>query len=185
MAKVIYSMSVSLDGFVEDATGSISFSAPDDEVHQRANDETRETSAFLFGRRLYEVMEEPWRAMAAQDDLPDIPAEFARIYMETPRFVFSDTLESVPEGVHLVRRSESESVVRSLKEESEGLLGIGGPTLAASLFDFIDEFRLNVVPVLLGGGKSYFPAGRQVDLELVEERRFPSGTVYLRFQRAG
>ncbi|MGH8913745.1 MAG: dihydrofolate reductase family protein [Acidimicrobiia bacterium] len=185
MGKLIYSMSVSLDGYVEDPSGSIGFTTPDEEVHRRANDQTRETSAFLFGRRLYEVMEEPWRALAARDDLPDVQAEFARIYLETPRFVFSNTLESVPEGVQLVRSADSESVVRRLKEESEGFLGIGGPALAASLFDLIDEFRLNVVPVIIGGGKPFFPPGRQVDLELVEEHRFPSGTVYLRYQRAG
>jgi len=185
MGKVIYSMSVSLDGYVEDASGSIAFSAPEDEVHRRANDQTRETSAFLFGRGLYEVMEEPWRAFATRDDLPDVQAEFAQIYLDTPRYVFSDTLESVPEGVQLVRRADSESVVKGLKEESDGLLGIGGPTLAASLFDLIDEFRLTVVPVLIGGGKPFFPPGRHLDMELVEEHRFPSGTVYLRYQRAG
>ncbi len=184
MGIVVYSMSMSLDGYVEDPSGDFAFTEPEDEVHRLSNDQTRETSAFVFGRRLYEVMEEPWREMAAQDDLPEVYAEFARIYLETPRYVISDTLETVAEGVHLVRRADAESVILRLKEESEGLLGIGGPTLAGSLFDHVDEFRINVVPVTIGGGKPFFPPGRQVDLALVEERRFPSGTIHLRYRRA-
>jgi dihydrofolate reductase len=183
MGKLVYTMSVSLDGFVEDPSGGIGFTDPEDEVHRHANDQTRETSAFLFGRGLYEVMEEPWRELAARDDVSEVTSEFAGLYFQVPRYVFSDTLDSVPEGVHLVRSADAESVVRSLKEEFEGLLGIGGPTLAASLFDLIDEFRLRVVPVILGGGKPYFPPGRRLDLQLVEEHRFPSGTVYLRYQK--
>jgi dihydrofolate reductase len=163
-------MSVSLDGFVEDPSGGIGFTDPEDEVHRHANDQTRETSAFLFGRGLYEVMEEPWRELAARDDVSEVTSEFAGLYFQVPRYVFSDTLDSVPEGVHLVRSADAESGVRSLKEEFEGLLGI-------------DEFRLRVVPVILGGGKPYFPPGRRLDLQLVEEHRFPSGTVYLRYQK--
>jgi len=179
MGKVFYSMSVSLDGYIEDRNGSIEFSAPDDEVHRLANQQVREASAFLFGRRLFEVMEEPWTTMASRDDLPDVAAEFARIYLETPRIVFSDTLDSVPDGVRLVRSREAVAEVTRLKQETDGDLNLGGANLAASLVDVIDEFRLFVIPVVLGGGKPFFGAGKK----LAEQRAFDSGTVYLRYER--
>jgi dihydrofolate reductase len=183
MGKVFYSMSVSLDGYIEDPDGSIEFSAPDDEVHRLANQEVKEASAFLFGRRLFEVMEEPWTTMASRDDLPDVAAEFARIYLETPRIVFSDTLDSVPDGVRLVRSTEAVAEVTRLKRETDGDLNLGGANLAASLVDLIDEFRLCVIPVVLGGGKPFFGAGKKLRLRLAEQRAFDSGTVCLRYER--
>ncbi|WP_156725152.1 dihydrofolate reductase family protein [Streptomyces apocyni] len=183
MGRILYSMTVSLDGYIEDPDGSIDFSAPDDEVHRVHNERARDTSAFLFGRRLYEMMEEPWSTAARQEGLPDVEAEFARIYLDTPRIVFSDTLTRVPQGVRLVRRKDAVAEVARLKEQSEGTLDIGGPELAASLLDLIDEFRLFVAPVALGGGKPYFPVGHRLSLRLTEQRSFASGTVYLRYER--
>ncbi|HEU4422713.1 MAG TPA: dihydrofolate reductase family protein [Pilimelia sp.] len=185
MGKVLYSMNVSLDGYIEDSDGSIEFSTPDEDVHRMANEDARKASAFLFGRRLYEVMEEPWTAAAKRDDLPEVEAEFARIYVETPRVVFSDTLESVPEGVRLVRSTEAVAEVTRLKQESEGDLDLGGASLAASLVDLIDEFRLYVMPVVVGGGKPFFAARKKLRLRLAEHRAFPSGAMFLRYERAG
>jgi len=183
MGKVLYSMNVSLDGYIEDPHGSIEFSAPDDDVHRLANQQAREASAFLFGRRLFEVMEEPWTTAASRDDLPDVEAEFARIYLRTPRIVFSDTLDSVPDGVRLVRSKEAVAEVTRLKRETDGDLDLGGANLAASLMDLIDEFRLYVIPVVLGGGKPFFGARKKLQLRLVEHRTFDSGTAYLRYER--
>jgi dihydrofolate reductase len=183
MGKVLYSMNVSLDGYIEDPDGSIEFSAPDEEVHRMANEQARGVSTFLFGRRLYEVMEEPWTTAASQDDLPDVEKEFARIYVKTPRIVFSDTLDSVPEGVQLVRSKDAVAEVTRLKEHTEGDLDLGGASLAASLLDLIDEFRLYVMPVVVGGGKPFFPARKKLRLQLAEHRAFASGTVYLRYER--
>ena len=104
-------------------------------------------------------MDEHWTAAAMQDDLPDVEAEFARAYVDTPRFVFSDTLESVPSGVELVRSRDAAAVVSRLKDEIEGPLALGGAGLAASLLDLIDEFQLVVLPVVVGAGKPFFPAG--------------------------
>jgi dihydrofolate reductase len=178
-------MGMSLDGYIEDPGGSIAFSKPDDEVHRLANEEAREAAAFLYGRRLYELMEGYWPAVAEQQDVPEIEAEFARAYVQTPRIVFSDTLESVPEGCRLVRSSEAVAEVRRLKQETEGPLGIGGATLAASLIDLIDEFRVWVNPVAVGGGKPFFPVGReQLQLRLAEHRAFASGALHLRYRRA-
>lgn len=184
MGRVMYSMNVSLDGYIEDRDGSFGFSAPDEEVHRMANEQARQASAFLFGRRLYEVMEEPWTTAAGRDDLPEVEAEFARVYLATPRIVFSDTLESVPEGVRLVRSDEAMAEVRRLKQQTEGTLDLGGAGLAASLIDLIDEFRLYVMPVAVGGGKPFFPASKRLRLRLAEHRTFASGAVYLRYERA-
>ncbi|MDG4864902.1 dihydrofolate reductase family protein [Streptomyces sp. T-3] len=184
MGKVLYSMIVSLDGYIEDLDGSYEFATPDPEVHRMANQQAHEASAFLFGRRLYEEMEEPWTAAARRTDLPEEEAEFARIYLATPRFIFSDTLEGVPEGCQLVRSTDAVATVARLKQESEGDLDLGGAGLAGSLIDLIDEFRLYVTPVLLGGGKPYYPAGgKQLRLRLAEQRSFASGALYLRYQR--
>jgi len=106
MGTLSYTMSTSLDGYVEDTTGRIAFSAPDEEVHRFANQQTRETAAFLFGRGLYEVMEEFWTAPERADGA-DVEAEFAREYAATPRIVFSDTLTSVAPGCRLVRRADA------------------------------------------------------------------------------
>jgi dihydrofolate reductase len=185
MGKVTYGMGVSLDGYVEDASGSFAFAAPDDELHRLANDQAREASAFLFGRRMYELMEGAWPPAARRDDLPEVEAEFARVYVETPRIVFSDTLSSVAEGARLVRRDEAVAEVTRLKDESDGHLDLGGAGLAASLIDLVDEFRLFVAPVAVGGGKPFFPQRRErLNLRLCEHRAFASGAVYLRYERS-
>ena len=179
-------MGVSLDGYVEDATGNFDWSVPAEDAHRLANEQAREAGAFLFGRRMYEAMEPYWPAAATRDDVPEVEAEFARAYVETPRIVFSDTLESVAEGVRLVRSSDAVAEVTRLKEETDGHLDLGGAGLAASLVDLIDEFRLLVNPVIVGGGKSYFPAVRDaLPLELAETRALSGGVVYLRYERAG
>jgi dihydrofolate reductase len=185
MGKVRYSMHVSLDGYIEDPNGSIEFSAPAEDVHRMANEQAWQASAFLFGRRLYEVMEEPWTTAASRDDLPDVEAEFAQAYVRTPRIVFSDTLESVPDGVRLVRSNDAVAEVTRLKQQTDGYLDLGGASLAASLVDLIDEFGLYIMPVGVGGGKPFFPARKKLQLRLVEHRTFASGTVYLRYERAG
>jgi len=184
MGKVIYGMNVSLDGYIEDSSGSIAFSAPaDDDVHRHWNEQTRAAAALLYGRRLYEVMDEHWTAAAMQDDLPEVEAEFARAYVDTPRFVFSDTLESVPSGVELVRSRDATAVVSRLKDETEGSLALGGAGLAASLLDLIDEFQLVVLPVAVGSGKPFLPAGSELPLRLVDHHVFDSGAVYLAYVR--
>ncbi|HWL50394.1 MAG TPA: dihydrofolate reductase family protein [Acidimicrobiia bacterium] len=183
MGKVIYGMNVSLDGYIEDANGSIAFSEPDDDVHRHWSEQTRVASALLYGRRLFEVMEEHWTAASMRDDLPDVEAEFARAYVDTPRYVFSDTLESIPSGVEIVRSQEARAVVSRLKDATEGPLALGGAGLAASLLDIIDEFRMVVMPVVVGSGKPFFPAGSEFPLRLVDQHVFDSGTVYLRYVR--
>lgn len=184
MAKVIYGMGVSLDGYVEDAHGNFSWAAPSEDLHRLANQQAEEASAFLYGRRLYELMETYWPTAREREELSEVEAEFARIYVQTPRIVFSDTLESVGEGATLVRSADAVGEVARLKQESEGDLDLGGPGLAASLFDLIDEFRLWVNPVIVGSGRRFFPPlAENSKLELSENRTLSSGVVYLRYER--
>jgi dihydrofolate reductase len=185
MARLVFSMGASLDGFVEDPNGDIGFSAPAEDVHRLANEEAREAGAFLFGRRLFEVMEPYWPDAVDKTDIDEVEREFAREYVKTPRIVFSDTLESVPEGVRLVRSDQAIAEVTRLKEQPGADLHVGGPTLAASLFDLIDEFRLFVHPVLVGGGKPFFPTGHDpAMLRLVESRPLSHGVLHLRYERS-
>lgn len=179
-------MGASLDGYVEDPSGSIDWSAPSEEVHRIANEETRAMSAFVFGRRLYEMMEPYWPDVAADPgDASEVEVEFARAYMETPRIVVSDSLETVGEDVRLVPRSEGRAEIERLKRESDGFFEVGGPTLAGSVVDLIDEFRMWINPIALGGGKPYFPAGAaDLRLRLAENRTCEGGVLYLRYERA-
>jgi dihydrofolate reductase len=187
MGKLIYSMHVSLDGYIEDANGGIEFSAPGEDVHRWANDQAKEAAAFLYGRRLYEVMEGHWPVVAERDDVPDVEAEFARAYVQTPRIVFSDTLDSVSDGARLVRSADAAGEVGRLKQQSEGALHVGGASLAASLVDLIDEIQPVVMPVAVGGGKPFLaPGAERLDLQLIDSRVFPSGAVHLHYEpRAG
>ena len=125
MGTLSYTMNISLDGDIEDLTGGIAFSEPDEELHRFANQQTRETAAFLFGRGLYEVMEEFWTAPERADG-HEVEAEFAREYAATPRIVFSDSLESVAPGCRLVRRANAIDEVLRLKKETDGDLSVGG-----------------------------------------------------------
>lgn len=184
VGRVFFAMGMSLDGYVEDASGSFDFTAPDDEVHRIANEQARDAAVFVFGRRVYELMESYWTgAAAAPDELSEV-VEFARVYVETPRVVVSDSLDDVADGVRLVRRADAAAEVARLAREHEGHIEVGGPTLAAALFDLIDEFRTWVNPVAVGGGKPYFPAGgEQLRLRLLEQRAFASGALSLRYER--
>jgi dihydrofolate reductase len=185
MGRLIYSMGVSLDGYTEDESGNFDWAAPGDEVHRRANQDAEEAAALLYGRRMYEIMEGYWPAAAAGDqEVDEVGAEFARAYVATPRIVFSDTLESVSEGTRLIRRGDALEEAKRLKREYDGPLGVGGNELAASLFDEIDEFHIWVNPVVVGGGKPFFPQGReQVSLRLLEETRYPDDTLWLSYER--
>jgi len=186
VARVIYGgMGVSLDGYVEDESGNFEWSRPGEEVHRRANEVAAQASAFLYGRRMYELMEGFWpNAAAGREEGGEVEAEFARAYVDTPRIVFSDSLESVSKDARLVRHSEAIDEVRGLKEQPGGPLALGGPGLAASLWDLIDEVQLWLNPVVVGNGKPFFPpdAGR-TDLRLLEQTEYPGGVMWLRYER--
>jgi dihydrofolate reductase len=178
MRKLIYSMGVSLDGFIAAPDGEIDWSAPDEELHRFHNQQARETGAHLYGRRLYEVMRY-WETAEENPSAPEHELEFARIWKDTPKIVFSKTLEKVEGNAKLVGDNVAEEVAR-LKEEPGNDLAVGGAGLASSFIKLglIDEYRLFVSPVVLGGGTPYFPAlDERINLELVETRTFGSRVV--------
>ena len=185
MRKVIYLMNLSLDGFVEGPDGKFEWTHPDEEVHRFHNQQARDMGAFLYGRRMYETMA-GWQTMDEDLSLPDYVLEFARIWKEKPKVVFSTTLEAVGENCRLVRGNIAAEIA-TLKHIPGGDLGVGGPNLASALarLGLIDEYRMVLSPIIVGGGKSYFPAlDDAVHLSLMEIRTFGCGAVYLRYQRA-
>ena len=184
MRKLIYSMTVSLDGYIAGPNGEIDWGAPDEELHRFHNEQTRELGAHLLGRRLYEVMVY-WETADEEPSAPDYTLEFARIWKDLPKIVFSTTLEKVEGNARLVRDGVAEEVAR-LKEQPGKDVAVGGAGLASTLTKagLIDEYRLFVNPVVLGSGTPYFPPlDERINLELVETRRFGSRVVYVRYQR--
>jgi dihydrofolate reductase len=183
MGKLIFSMSVSLDGYVETPDRSLDWANVDDELHSHFNDEARSIGLSLYGRRLYELMAGYWPTAESDPSATPPEREFAAIWRETPRVVFSSTLESVAWNSRLVRGDPVEEA-RRLKAENEFSMDVGGPTLAAALMraGLIDEFRLYFAPVILGAGTPYFPPlERRIPVQLLDQRTFASGVVYLRY----
>jgi len=184
MRKLIYSMGVSLDGFIAGPDVEIDWSAPDEELHRFHNQQARETGAHLYGRRLYDVMRY-WETADEQPSAPEHVLEFARIWKDTPKVVFSKTLEEVEDNARLVTDGAVEEVTR-LKEQPGKDLAVGGAGLASTFMKLglIDEYRLFVSPVVLGRGTPYFPAlNERINLELVETMTFGSRVVYLRYRQ--
>jgi dihydrofolate reductase len=185
MRKVIYLMNASLDGYIEGPDGKFGWSQPDEEVHRFHNQQARDMGAFLYGRRMYETMV-GWQTVDESRTAVDYVLEFARIWKEKPKIVFSTTLERVGKNCRLVRGNIAAELTQ-LKNESGGDLGVSGPNLASALarLGLIDEYRLVVYPTIVGGGKSYFPAlDSAVRLRLLEARNFGCGAVYLRYLQA-
>ena len=186
MGKLIYSMSVSLDGFIETPSRSLDWVTVDEELHQHFNDEARAMSAFLYGRRMYELMTDYWPT--AESDARATPAmvEFARIWKPKPKIVFSTTLDRVEWNGRLVRDNAADEVAR-LKAQPGFDMDVGGPTIAATFMrlGLIDEYRLFVQPVILGAGTRFFPPlDARVGLKLLKTRTFGSGVEYLRYEVA-
>lgn len=178
MRRLIYSMGVSVDGFVNGPDGEIGFSV-DEELHRFHNDEARRTGVHLYGRGLYETMTYWESAAERHPDSSEHELEFAEIWKRTPKLVFSRTLASVEGNATLVREDVIEEV-RRLKREPGVELAVGGPGLAATLIEagLVDEYRLFVHPVVHGGGTPFFPPLRErIELEPIDERSFGSGVV--------
>jgi dihydrofolate reductase len=184
MGMLIYSMSVSADGFIEGPDGDFNWSVPSEELFRFHTDRVRQLGAHLLGRRLYETMLY-WETADQDPALGADEREFAEIWQRLPKVVFSRTLESVEGNARLATDGISEEVNR-LKEQVDGDLEVGGAALAADCIelDLIDEYRPFVYPVIVGGGKPFFPStDARLELELVETRPFASRVVYLRYQR--
>jgi dihydrofolate reductase len=185
MGKLVYSMGVSLDGFIAGPEGAFDWATPDEELHRFHNQQTAQLGGHLLGRRLYETMV-VWDTVDEESPVSDYEVEFARIWQELPKFVFSTTLESVEGANTILLTGEVAREVGRLKSQIGSDLAVGGARLAAVCMehDLIDEYRLFVNPTIVGGGIGYFPTHQQrIDLELVETRTFGGQVVYLRYQR--
>ena len=173
---LVYSALASLDGYIADAGGRFEWAAPDAEVHAFVNDLERGVGTLLLGRRMYEVLA-PWDTM--DDPAPEM-RDFAEIWRAADKVVYSRTLEEVSTARTRIEREFDPEAVRRL----DGFVSIGGPELAGHAFraGLVDELQLFLSPVLVGGGTAAFPDGVRRDLELVEERRFGNGFVFLRYR---
>lgn len=182
MARLIYNAIASLDGFIEDANGKFGWAAPDDEVHRFVNELERPVGTYLLGRRMYETLSF-WEAPPNLADLPPAEQEFAEIWKGADKVVYSRTLEAPSTARTRIERNFDVEPVRQLKETASSDLSVGGPELAAHAIEagLVDEFQLLLVPVVVGGGKRALPHVR-MDLELLDERRFGNGTVFLRYR---
>jgi len=177
-------MAVSLDGYIAGPRGEGGWAAPDEELHRFHNDQAQELGLHLLGRRLYEVMAYWETAEERNPTAPQHELEFARIWKVLPKIVYSTTLEEV-EGDSRLSRGDPADEVLELKQKSGADIAVGGAALASSLtaHGLIDEYRLFVTPVVLGGGRPFFAGDTRLDLELLETRTFGSGVVYLRCGR--
>ncbi len=185
MRNVTYTTSISLDGFYEDARGGLEWSQVDDELHRHFNEMERGSGGYLFGRRMYELMDGYWSTADQDPNEPEVVHEYSRIYRAIPKIVFSNTLERVGENARLVRGEAVEEVAR-LKAEPGKPLNVGGGELAGSLMraGLVDEINLYFHPVILGGGKPWAPpVESSMLLRLVETQNFRSGVVRLHYSR--
>ncbi|MFE5791144.1 dihydrofolate reductase family protein [Streptomyces sp. NPDC056503] len=184
MRSVTYSMGVSLDGFIVDPEGDIDWGDPDEEVFRFAIEETRGVDVHLLGRRLYETMLY-WEGMEEDPTLDAPTREWVELWNPLPKVVFSRTLTEVKGHARLATGSLAEEIERLRAEPGQGQIALGGAALAAeaAAADLIDEYRVRISPVLLGGGIPFFARDeRRVNLELVESRTFTSEVVYLRYR---
>jgi dihydrofolate reductase len=181
MADLIYSAIASLDGYVADEDGSFEWAAPDEEVHAYVNDLERSVGTYLYGRRMYETMA-VWDTMAVDDEPPAL-RDFAEIWRAADKVVYSRTLAGVSSARTRIEHEFDPGAVREMKERSSHDITVGGPELAAHAIraGLVDELQLFLAPVVVGGGTSALRSGPRLRLDLLDERRFGNGTVYLRY----
>jgi dihydrofolate reductase len=181
MAKLIYSAITSLDGYVADEEGKFDWGEPDEEVHAFVNDLERPVGTYLYGRRMYEVMA-AWETIPLADEPPFI-RDFAEIWQAAEKIVYSKTLDTVSTPRTRIEREFDPAEVRQMKATKGRDLIVGGPDLAAQAITagLVDEWHLILAPIVVGGGNQSLPDGVRLDLELLDERRFPNGMVYLSY----
>jgi dihydrofolate reductase len=184
MAKLIYSVIASLDGYVEDAHGNFDWAAPDEEVHAFVNDLERPIGTYLYGRRMYQTMVF-WETVSRGVDQPAVARDYAEIWQAAEKIVYSRTLQSVSSSRTRIERDFDVDAIRRLKQASQSDITIGGAELAghAIAAGLVDECHLLLVPILVGGGKRVWPDNvGGVQLELLDERRFREGVVSVNYR---
>ncbi len=183
MAKLIYSVITSLDGYVADEDGNFDWAEPDEEVHAFVNALERPVGTYLYGRRMYDVMVY-WETAHALADQPPFVEDFAELWQAADKIVYSKTLETVSSARTRLERDFDPEAVRQLKASARRDLTVGGPELAAQAIEagLVDELHLFLTPVVIGGGKQSLPDGVRLKLELLSERRFGNGVVHLHYR---
>jgi dihydrofolate reductase len=179
MARLTYLAIASLDGYIEDEQGNFDWAAPDEEIHTFVNDLARSWRTQLYGRRMYETM-----VWWENGDHAGVYRDYAEIWRASEKVVYSRTLQKVSSERTRIEREFDAAAIRRLKESSQSDISIGGADLAGQAITagLVDECHLFLGPVLAGGGKRALPAGVHLQLELMDERRFRSGVVYLHYR---
>jgi dihydrofolate reductase len=182
MARLIYSAITSLDGYVADESGNFDWAEPDEAVHAFVNDLERPVGTYLYGRGMYEVMR-AWETVDVSDQ-PPVIQDFAEIWQGAEKIVFSRTMETASTARTRIERDFDAETIRQLKAGAERDISIGGPHLAAQAIKagLVDEIRLFLGPIVVGGGKQSLPDKIRLKLELLDERRFRNGVVHLRYR---
>jgi dihydrofolate reductase len=183
MAKLIYSAITSLDGYIEDEGGNFDWGEPDEEVHTFINDLMRPLGTHLYGRRMYEVMV-AWESMHTVANQPPFIYGFAKIWQSADKIVYSTTLDKVSSARTRIERAFDPEAIRQLKASVRNDISVGGPMLAEQALraGLVDEYILFLTPIVVGGGKAAFPSKFRLELELVDERRFGNGMVFLKYR---
>jgi dihydrofolate reductase len=183
MARLIYAAITSLDGYVEDVEGTFDWAAPDEELHAFVNDLARPIGTYLYGRRMYETMVF-WESPPQLAEQSPFFRDFAEIWQAADKIVYSRTLQTASSARTRIEREFDPEAVRRLKAAADSDLAVGGAGLAAEAIEagLVDEYHLFLVPVVVGGGKRSLPDNVRVNLELLHERRFRNGTVYLHYR---
>jgi dihydrofolate reductase len=186
MASLMYSVIMSLDGYVSDGNGNFDWAAPDEQVHQFCNDLERPVGTYLYGRRMYETMVY-WETAHTLADQLAVELDYARVWRAADKVVYSRTLETVSSERTRIERDFDIDAVRRMKACADRDLTVGGAELAgqALLAGLVDECHLLVSPVVVGGGTRALPDGLRQGLELRDERRFGNGMVYLHYGLRG
>jgi dihydrofolate reductase len=182
MAKLIYSAITSLDGYVADQDGNFDWAEPDEEVHTFVNDLERSAGTYLYARRLYEVMV-AWETLALADQPPSM-RDYAEIWRAAEKIVYSKTLETVSSARTRIERDFAPEAVRQMKVSEGRDISVSGPDLAAQAIKagLVDEYHLFIAPIVVGGGIQSLPNNVRLKLELLDERRFGNGVVYLHYR---
>jgi dihydrofolate reductase len=182
MAKLIYFAITSLDGYVADEDGKFDWGEPDEEVHTFINDLARPVGTYLYGRRMYDVMV-AWEKLNFAHE-PSFTQDFAQIWQTADKIVYSKTLDAVSTARTRLEREFDPEAIRNMKASASSDLTVGGPNLAAHAFKagLVDECQLFLAPVVVGGGNQSLPDNVRLSLELLDQRRFGNGTVFLRYR---
>jgi dihydrofolate reductase len=185
MRKLIYSMIVSADGYVENADGGLDF-APDEEMNVHINQLVSPVGTYLYGRRMYDAMVF-WETAQTVPDLPHFLRDYTRLWQAAEKIVYSKTLTEPRSARTRIERRFDPDAVRRLKAEARRDITVSGPELAAHALraGLVDEIQMIVYPLILGAGKRFFPDRVRSKLELLDERRFRNGVVVLRYAVCG